>query len=112
TMGAVGFLVGARAAGFRPGGWSLVAGSVWAIGMLTKPTFAVYAFAPIVWVLIRERNRRSCLNAALAAAVAAALSLPWYGPRLIGLPAQFAYRSGRGAMLEGKPETLTLTALS
>jgi Dolichyl-phosphate-mannose-protein mannosyltransferase len=112
TMAAVAFLVVLRTDGFQHPGWSLVAGGVWAIGMLTKPTFAVYAFAPIVWVLIRERNRRSCLNATLAVAVAAALSLPWYGPRLIGLPAQLAYRSGKGAMLEGKPETFTLTALS
>jgi len=112
TIAAIAVLVALRTDGFRHRGWSLVAGGVWAIGMLTKPTFAVYAFAPVLWVLIRERSRRSYLNASLAAVVAAALSLPWYGPRLIGLPAQLAYRSGKGAILEGKPETLTLTALS
>jgi len=90
---------------------SLVAGIACAAGMLVKPTFALYVAAPIVWVLARERSRRSLLGAGLAVGVAATLSLPWYGPRLFGLPMQLANRSVKNAALEGKPETLTSASL-
>jgi hypothetical protein len=112
AMVALAVAVVVRTDGFRSTGWSLVAGVVGALGMLTKPTFATYVLAPVLWVLFRERTRRSLRNAGLAAGVAAALSLPWYGPRLLGLPMQLFNRSVKGAILEGKPETLTADALA
>jgi dolichyl-phosphate-mannose-protein mannosyltransferase len=98
--------------GFRLRVASIAAGIVLGLGMLTKPPFAVYVLPPIVWVLLRERSRRSLANAALAAAVALVIALPWYGPRAFGLPMQIANRSFKNAVLEGKPDPASWTGLS
>lgn len=93
-------------------GWSLVAGLVFGLGMLTKPPFAAYVWAAIAWLLIRERSRRALINAAVVALVAIAVSVAWYGPRLIGMPGQIVFRAVTHAAEEGKPPTLSGAALA
>src|SRR5207245_1870483 len=95
----------------RPG-WSLVAGLVFALGMLIKPPFAVYVLVPVLLVAASSRHRRrGAVYAALALLIGAALSLPWYGPRLFGLVPQIANRSFKQAAESGHPDPLTATAL-
>jgi dolichyl-phosphate-mannose-protein mannosyltransferase len=77
-----------RTDGFTRTGMSAIAGLVCAAGMLVKPSFGVYVLGPVLWLLLRERSRVAALNAVLTIVVAAAISLPWYGPRLLGLPMQ------------------------
>jgi hypothetical protein len=101
-----------RTDGLTRPGWSAVAGLVFGLGMLTKPPFAAYLLPPVVWVLAHERSRRALTNAGLAALVAAAVSLPWYGPRLVGMPRQIAFRAITHAAEEGKPPTLSAAALA
>jgi hypothetical protein len=71
---------------FTRSGMSAVAGIVVGLGMLMKPSFALYVVGPAVWVLALERSLRALWNLVLAAGVAAAVSVPWYGPRLIAAP--------------------------
>src|SRR2546426_1402842 len=87
-------------------------GGVFAVGMLTKPPFAAYLLPPVVWLVVEERSRLALGNAAFAALVAAAVSLPWYGPRLVGMPRQIAFRAVTHAAEEGKPPTLSAVALA
>jgi dolichyl-phosphate-mannose-protein mannosyltransferase/DUF2993 family protein len=94
----------------RPGA-SLVLGLVLGIGMLVKPPFGAYLLFPVLWVLARERTRRALGNALLATAVATIICLPWYGPRLAGLPRQIAFRAVTHAAEEGKPEALSSASL-
>ena len=112
TLVAVALLVLIRTEGFTRVGWSLVAGGVFAVGMLTKPPFAAYLLPPVVWLLVEERSRPALGNAAFAALVAGAVSLPWYGPRLVGMPRQIAFRAVTHAAEEGKPPTLSAVALA
>jgi hypothetical protein len=109
---AVALVVLLRSEGFTRPGWSAAAGLVFGLGMLTKPPFGAYLLPPVVWVLARERSRRALANAGLAALVAAVVSLPWYGPRLVGLPRQIAFRAVTHAAEEGKPPTLSAGALA
>ena len=95
---------------FRSTGSALLTGVVAGLGMLTKPTFALYVL-PAALVLA-PRERRSVANAALAVLTASALSLPWYGPRLMGLPAQIGARGGRLAAEQGHPDPLSWTGLT
>jgi len=67
-------------------GMSALAGLVLGVGMLVKPTFALYVAGPLLWLLALERSVRALCNFALAVVLAAAVSLPWYGPRLIAAP--------------------------
>ena len=97
--------------GFTHGGWSLVAGGLLGLGMLTKPTFAAYVLAPLVLLAARTRRAGAWINVALAVLVGAVVSAPWYGPRLFGLLAQIASRSFKQAAEAGKPEPLTTSAL-
>jgi hypothetical protein len=101
-----------RTEGFTRGGASLAAGLVFGAGLLVKPTFAVYVAGPVLWLLARERRWRAVRHCALMVLIAGALSLPWYGPRLFGLPLQLANRAIKNAALEGKPETFTAEALA
>jgi len=91
--------------GFTRPGAAVVCG----LGMLTKPTFALYVVPPAAW-LLRSR-RRGLVGAGLALLVAAALSLPWFGPRLFGLFAQFDARAFAQAAESGHPDPLTLAGL-
>jgi len=77
-------------------------GVVLGLGMLTKPTFPVYVVAPMLWAAFAgwrrdERRRQRLALLGLALLVAAALALPWYGPRLIGMPFQVVDRSFKQA---------------
>jgi hypothetical protein len=112
AMVALGLLTLSRTDGFTRTGMSAVAGVVFAAGMLVKPPFAVYVLPAMVWVLASERSWRAVRNGALTLAVAVTLSLPWYGPRLLGLPMQIANRSLKNAALEGKPETFTAASMA
>jgi hypothetical protein len=94
----------------RPGA-ALACGVVCGLGMLTKPTFALYVVPPAALLLLRSR-RRGLVGAALTLVVAAALSLPWFGPRLFGLGAQLDARAFAQAAEAGHPEPLTLAGLA
>src|SRR5205814_10448216 len=83
-----------------------------AVGMLTQLPFAADLLPPVTWLLVRDRTRRALGHAALAALVAAAVSLPWYGPRFAGMPRQIALRAVTHAAEEGKPPTLSAAALA
>ena len=72
-------------------GLSIVAGVALGVGMLVKPTFALYVAGPLLWLLALERSVRAVCNFALVVVLAAAISLPWYGPRLIAAPAGTAH---------------------
>src|SRR5206468_116028 len=101
-----------RTDGFTRRGWSVLAGLVFGVGMLTKPPFAAYLLPAVVWVIFREHRRRAVANAALAALVAAAVGLAWYGPRVVGMPRQIALRAVTHGAEEGKPPTLSTAALA
>jgi MFS family permease len=112
AMVALALVVILRTEGFTRLGWSLIAGLVFGVGMLTKPPFAAYVLVPVLLVAASSRHRRrAAVYAALALLVGAALSLPWYGPRLFGLVPQIASRSFKQAAESGHPDPLTATAL-
>lgn len=95
--------------------WSVVAGLSFAFGMLVKPPFAVYVLPPlalVAWRALRAPDRRvRAFNLLPALVLGGALSLPWYGPRLFGLPIQIATRSFKQAALQGSPEIFSGAAL-
>jgi hypothetical protein len=91
-------------------GLALVFGVVCGLGLLTKPTFGLYV-APVALVALARGGRRAASGLALAVVVAAALSIPWYGPRLFGLSAQVEARSFAQAAESGHPDPWTLTGL-
>jgi hypothetical protein len=109
---ALGVWLTLRTEGFARRAWSLALGAVVAAGLLIKPPFPLYVAPVIVWALASGRARGRIVNAGLAAAVAFAVSIAWYGPRLMGLPAQVANRSFKQAAESGHPDPLSWTALS
>ena len=96
-------------------GWTLGLGVVLALGMVTKPPFAAYLLPPLLgvaWLALKAPDRRRRFGwLALALLIAAALVLPWYGPRLLGLPMQITNRSFKQAAESGYPEALTVEGL-
>lgn len=113
AMVAVALVVVLRTEGFTRLGWSLVAGLVFAVGMLIKPPFAAYMIVPVLLAAATsQRRQRAAVNAALAILVGAAISVPWYGPRLFGFVPQIAARSFKQAAESGHPDPLTATALA
>ena len=104
-----------RSGDFAEMRWSLALGLVCGLGMLTKPPFAIYVVLPLLWSLwraARGSDRRRRLGwAGAALAIGALLSLPWYGPRLFGLPMQIVNRSFKQAAEQQNPEPLTSAAL-
>jgi hypothetical protein len=112
AMVAVALVVTYLTEGFTRLGWSLVAGLVFAVGMLTKPPFAAYVVVPVLLAAAASRQRRrAAVYAALAILVGGAISVPWYGPRLFGFLPQIAARSFKQAAEAGQPDPLTATAL-
>jgi hypothetical protein len=105
-----------RSESFADARWSLALGAVFGLGMLIKPPFVIYAAPPVLWGLwcaLRSPDRRRRLGwAASALAIGALLALPWYGPRLFGLPMQILNRSFKQAAEQQNPEPLTSMALS
>jgi hypothetical protein len=92
-------------------GWCVTLGFVLGLGMLTKPTFATYVLPAVLWSAwlawrAPDRGRRLALLG-VALVVGAALALPWYGPRLVGLPMQVMNRSFKQAAEAGQPRALT-----
>jgi dolichyl-phosphate-mannose-protein mannosyltransferase/DUF2993 family protein len=120
-MVAVALYLLVRTETFSSNRWSFALGVGLALGMLTKPPFPVYVLPPLLWVGWRAwrdtrdrptRERHMRLGRFLAALViAGAVALPWYGPRLLGLPLQIMNRSFKNAALEQKPETLSVEGL-
>lgn len=108
-------LVLVRTEEFSRGSWSIAMGLTLALGMLVKPPFAVYLLPPLIlfaWRALRapERGRR-LVNLGLILLLGVALSLPWYGIRVFGLPIQIVNRAFKQAAESGYPETLTASAL-
>ncbi|HLF48504.1 MAG TPA: glycosyltransferase family 39 protein, partial [Methylomirabilota bacterium] len=105
-----------RSEGFSRWGWSLAAGVILGAGMLTKPPFAAYLLGPMlwsIWLVLRVRDRRARLGRLLTAlALGALVALPWYAPRLAGLPMQILARSFRQAAESGHAPALSATGLS
>jgi len=104
-----------RSDGFSRVAWSVALGLVIGLGLLTKPPFPVYVLPSLLWSLWSagrgpDRRRRLALLA-LALVIGMILALPWYGPRLLGLPFQFLDRSFRQAAEAGQAEALTSTSL-
>ncbi|HEV8440994.1 MAG TPA: LmeA family phospholipid-binding protein [Methylomirabilota bacterium] len=104
-----------RAEAFARPGWCVVLGVVLGLGMLTKPPFATYVLPAMLWSAWRawrgaERGRRLA-RLGLALLIALALTLPWYGPRLVGLPMQIVNRSFKQAAEVGQAEALTPAGL-
>lgn len=100
---------------FSRRGWSIGFGVAVGLGMVTKPPFAAYVVPPLLWAAwhaLRAPDRRRRLSLlGLALVLAGALAIPWYGPRLLGLPMQIANRSFKQAAESGYPETFTSEAL-
>ena len=72
-------------------GYSLLLGLVIAAGLLTKWTFILFLAFPLIWALVRSRDRkRSLLNLVDAALVAAPLVFWWYLPNARNLVERFA----------------------
>jgi hypothetical protein len=92
-------------------GWSVLLGVVIALGMLTKPPYPIYVAPAILIVLLARHRWRTLKNAVLAGVVAGVLALPWYGPRLFGLPAQFSARGFRQAAESGHAAAMSREAL-
>jgi dolichyl-phosphate-mannose-protein mannosyltransferase/glycosyl transferase family 22 (putative mannosyltransferase) len=107
AMVALTVFVALETEGFSRSGWSVAFGVLVGLGFVTKPPFGAYVLVPLVVVLLRVRTRRAAIHALIAAGLALALALPWYGLRLFGLASQFGSRSFRQAAEAGQPEALT-----
>jgi hypothetical protein len=98
----------------RPG-WSAALGVVLGLGMLTKPPFAGYVLpvaALALWRALRADDRRRRLGwMAVALIMAVLIALPWYGPRILGLPFQIANRSFKFAAQEAQADYLSSESL-
>jgi hypothetical protein len=104
-----------RTDGFSRPGWCVALGVVLGLGMLTKAPFAGYVLPPFCWTLwqaLRASDRRRRLPwLALALAIGIAIAIPWYGPRILGLPMQAANRSFKFAAQEAQAEYLSAESL-
>jgi len=93
AMVALMLVVARRADGLRQTGWALLGGITLGLGMLVKPPFGLYVTPALLWLLRGMRDGRGVLNGLLLLITGAGIALPWYGPRLFGLPTQVAWRS-------------------
>jgi 4-amino-4-deoxy-L-arabinose transferase-like glycosyltransferase len=93
AMVALALVVLREADGLRSAGWALLAGLTLGLGMLVKPPFLLYVTPALVWLLRGMRSRAGALRGCLLLLTGVAVALPWYGPRVFGLPAQLAWRS-------------------
>jgi hypothetical protein len=115
AMVAVALYTLARTEELAHGRWSLGLGLVLGLGLLTKPPFAAYLSAPLLWTAWRATrgpDRGTRLMRLLAAlGIAALVALPWYGPRLVGLPMQFINRSFKQAAEAGQAPAFSSSGL-
>lgn len=95
----------------RPG-WTMLAGVLLGLGMLTKPPFLLFVAPPCLLVLARTRGRRAWLHASAAGLMALLVALPWYGPRALGLLTQIQNRSFKQAEEAGAPSALSHASLA
>lgn len=95
----------------RPG-WTIAAGLLFGLGMLTKPPFFLFVAPNCLLVMAGTRGRRPWLQAAAAGVVAVLVGLPWYGPRAFGLLTQFQNRSFKQAAEAGAPPVMTSSSLA
>jgi Dolichyl-phosphate-mannose-protein mannosyltransferase/LmeA-like phospholipid-binding len=93
AMAALALVVIREADGLGDSRWALLTGAVLGLGMLTKPSFGLYVAPALIWLLRGMRDWRGAANGILLLGVGMVLALPWYGPRLFGLPSQFAWRA-------------------
>jgi len=105
-----------KSQGFSRWRWSWASGLILAAGLLTKPPFATYVLPALLLAVLaafrgKDRAGRP-RNLALALFLTAALVLPWYGPRLFGLPMQVLNRSFKQAAESGYPEALSVFSLT
>lgn len=116
AMVAVALLALVRSDDFGHPAWSLAFGAVCGLALLIKPPFPVYLAAPVAWTAgraLRQPDRRRRLGwLAAALAVSLLIALPWYGPRLLSIPAQILGRSFDSAAREGQPPTFTSESLT
>jgi hypothetical protein len=100
---------------FSHAGWCLVLGVALGLGMVTKPPFAGYvlpAFGWALWRALGAADRRRRLGwLAVAVAIGTAIALPWYGPRILGLPLQISNRSFKFAAQEAQAGYLSTESL-
>jgi 4-amino-4-deoxy-L-arabinose transferase-like glycosyltransferase len=101
-----------RSEGLTRRGWSIALGAIVGLGLLIKPPFPAYVVPVVLWALATGRGRGRVANVALTALAALGVCITWYGPRLMGLPAQIANRSFKQAAESGHPDPLSWTALS
>jgi hypothetical protein len=92
--------------------WAVAAGLLFGLGMLTKPPFCVYVGPACLLVLAGTRGRSAWRHAGVAGLVAVLVALPWYGPRLFGLPQQLQNRSFKQAVEAGFPAPLSPASLA
>lgn len=104
-----------RAEDFGRTDWASGFGLLAGLGMLTKPTFLTYVLPAVLWVAWRawrRPDRRPRLaRLGLGLLIASTIALPWYGPRLIGLPFQVVDRSFNQAAAAGQVDALTAESL-
>ena len=112
SMVAVFLLVLARAGNLDSAPIAVGAGLLFGLGMLTKPTFAVYALPASVVVMARARGWRAIGKVTLAVLMALIVSLPWYGPRLFGMAGQMSRRSFDQAAEAGQAAPLSVASLT
>lgn len=101
-----------RTEAFARPGWSIAAGLVFGLGMLTKPPFAAYVLPSMLLAVAGARWRRALPGFLGFVLVGAGVAMPWYGPRILGMAAQIGARSFRQAAEQGHPDPLTLASLA
>ena len=104
-----------RTEGFSRPGWCAALGVALGLGMVTKPPFAAYILPVFLWALwraLRAADRRRRLGwLAVSLVIGTVLALPWYGPRILGLPLQIANRSFKFAAQEAQAGYLSAESL-
>ena len=104
-----------RSEAFSRPGWCVVLGVTLGLGMVTKPPFAGYvlpAFCWTLWQALRSADRRRRLGwLVVVLVIGVVIALPWYGPRVVGLPMQAANRSFKQAAGAGQAGYLSVESL-
>ena len=101
-----------RTQGFKRAGWSLAVGIIVGLGLLTKPPFVVYVAPAIILSVLAVRTRDAVWNTMAATLVTLIIAVPWYGPRILGIPMQVQSRSFKQAAESGLPDALSATSLA